>query len=98
MNDAITLQQIKDARAKITPAPWVYMTDETFGGEIRSCGASEDDPSAFSHIADTPEMDDRPDDMEWIAHSPEYVDWLIAELETVIAERDKLREALGEKQ
>lgn len=82
--DELTIEKIKEMRAAITPAPWVYMGNhEVFGGEIRSCGASEDDPTAFSHVADTPPLDDRPADFEFIAAAPDIVDFLLAEIERI---------------
>ena len=67
-----------EARAqKATPGPWVYFgepDDNVFWGEIRS--AAED--GSFAHITDTPELDERDNDMEFIAHARQDIPALCA--------------------
>lgn len=71
----------RELLAKATPGPWAYMEDETFWGEIRSCGINDDDPTAFSLIAVTPEGDERDNDFRLIARAPELLRLLADECE-----------------
>jgi hypothetical protein len=48
-----------------TPRPWVFMTDDTFYGQIR-------DANDFRLIAVMPDMDDRPEDFALIQAAPDY--------------------------
>ena len=73
-----------------TPGPWVYMTDEAFGGEIRAAGFGEGDNDKFEHVADTPKYDDRPDDMDFIAHARTDVPALCATVRVLRAENEQL--------
>lgn len=84
------LQKVEGRAAKATPGPWAYMTDEVFSGQIRSCGLDNDDPTAFSYIADTP--DERDDDMEFIASARTDVDQLCAALRWQGEEITRLQE------
>lgn len=66
------LTVIEARAAKATKGPWVYFGEpenNVFWGEIRS--AAED--GHFDHITDTPELDERDNDMEFIAHAREDV-------------------------
>ena len=74
---------------KFTPGEWVFMTDETFYGEIRSV-------DTFELIAVMPDLDDRPEDFQLIAAAPK----LLEVLETVVNNPlgpwyDKARQAIA---
>jgi hypothetical protein len=51
---------------KHTPGAWIFMTDDTFYGEIR-------DADNFTLIAVMPELDDRPEDFTLIAAAPDLL-------------------------
>ena len=55
---------------------WVFMTDETFYGEIR-------DVNTFDLIAVMPELDDRPEDFQLIATAPKLLEALEYVLEQI---------------
>jgi hypothetical protein len=59
---------------KHTPGAWIFMTDDTFYGEIR-------DADNFTLIAVMPELDDRPEDFTLIAAAPD----LLAACEEMVA-------------
>lgn len=66
------LTAIEARAAKATVGPWIYFgepQDNVFWGEIRSAA----DEGGFAHIADTPELDERDNDFEFIAHAREDV-------------------------
>jgi len=82
------IKELLDLAEKATPRPWVYMTDETFFGEIR-CAA--DDPGyGFAEIADTPELDDRSDDFEYIVAAVNLAPELCARIQSLEAELARL--------
>lgn len=69
------LAEIEARERAATPGPWVYFDQEgVFCGEIHS--ARED--GGFEHITDTPEYDERDNDMKFIAHARTDIPSLIA--------------------
>lgn len=78
-----------------TKGPWVYFGqphDNVFWGEIRS--AAED--GHFDHITDTPELDERDNDMEFIAHAREDIPALIATIRNLQAANAALCKDMGQ--
>lgn len=70
--DEAAVSEIEARAAKATIGPWVYFgepDDNVFWGEIRSAA----DEGGFAHVADTPELDERGDDFEFIAHAREDI-------------------------
>lgn len=70
--DEAKLKEIEDRATRATAGPWIYFgepEDNVFWGQIRS--AAED--GHFDHITDTPELDERDNDMQFIAHAREDV-------------------------
>lgn len=66
------LAEIEARATKATIGPWIYFgepEDNVFWGEIRSAA----DDGGFAHIADTPELDERGNDFEFMAHAREDV-------------------------
>jgi hypothetical protein len=82
MND-IELSAIEERCNKATPGPWTYIPD---WGDVVSCAEE-----SMCHIADIPTLDDRPDDMEFIANARADIPALIAEIRRLRAEIDKLK-------
>lgn len=98
---SITREQVKALQAlerEATKGPWAYMTDATFSGQIRSS-------NNFEHITDTPDLDDRTDDMLLIAEArnalPALITtWLsmadkLARVEAVIAPHEEKKSVIG---
>lgn len=90
--DEVKLKEIEDRAAKATKGPWIYFGEpenNVFWGQIRS--AAED--GHFDHIANTPELDERDGDMEFIAHAREDVPLLCQYIHSLVAQRDELLRA-----
>lgn len=74
------LEAIRQRAEKATAGPWVYMGDDpTFAGQVRSVANLED--GGFQHIVDTPHLDDRPEDMTFIAESRSDIPALLAHID-----------------
>jgi hypothetical protein len=88
----MNLQEIKEREAKATPGFWVNMgehnPDSIYFGEIRCGGTQEQE--AFTLIAVMPELDDRTDDFNFIAHAREDIPALVAEVERLHTEIDQV--------
>jgi hypothetical protein len=92
----MNLQEIKEREARATPGFWVNMgehnPDSVFFGEIR-CGGTQEQET-FILIAVMPESDDRTDDFNFIAHAREDIPALVAEVERLQAENERMRTVL----
>lgn len=87
--DEAKLKEIEDRAAKATEGPWVYFgepQDNVFWGQIRS--VAED--GSFAHITDTPELDERDNDMEFIAHAREDIPALCKAIRELRAEMEAM--------
>lgn len=82
------LEQIKERNAKRTPGPWKLQ----FDGYDYSVIAPDDEPGTM-FIAEKCMQGSR--DADFIAHAPEDLDWLIAEVEKLRSRYSELRTAVG---
>lgn len=89
MNTEERLEAIKQRLSAATPGDWLHLgendPDSPFWGEIRSI-------DAFTLIAEMPELDDRTEDFNFIAHTKEDVPWLLTEIERLQTKFDQLME------
>ncbi len=92
MNQA-TLDAMRERCEKATPGQWVYFDSGVYSGEIHAMEAPTEEsapwPSSMVAVCVTPEMDDRPEDMDLIANAR-------ADLPDALDHIDELRDALKE--
>lgn len=82
------LKEIQDRANKATIGPWVYMGEtKPYEGMVLSSGN-------IDRICGTVGLDDRPNDMEFIAHSREDIPYLLAALKDEEKESKEYRKAL----
>lgn len=84
----MTLEEIKQARAKITPGPWYIEGEEIrydYDPDCTDRGISDCSVQVCILSRISEKLDNNVDDREFIAKSPEYVDWLVDRVEKLEA-------------
>lgn len=76
--DAATIAEGREIVGRMTPGEWVYCDTGVWSGKIRECHNG-------TQIANTPYMDDRPNDMEGIVWLRNHAAELLAAAEKIAA-------------